>query len=172
MRENRRLFAYINKDALIMEQVRRRGEVVYGSQSLRFQIGPFARQPNDWDILSKKPGKSAKILQKRLDSEAGGDYYFVRRAGHTGTYKVKEVGPDNKKNTDDDLPVADYTQLGRRRRIILQTPIGRLLSLKDTLRAKENTLSKDKYEYRWEKDSEDVSRIKFFKKHILLEPDD
>jgi len=160
----KRRMTYANKDQAIVDQVKRRREIIYGSQSLRIQTGLLSREPGDWDILSHNPRKSADTLQSTLDRQAGGDHYFVKRAGHRGTYKVREKGEDDRRNTDDDLEVADYTKIGKRKVQILDSPFGRVLSAQDIVKMKERAAANPRYGFRKEKDTEDVLRHRFYQK--------
>jgi hypothetical protein len=161
MMDIKRRLAYANKDQAIIDQVKKRREIIYGSQSLRIQEGILSRQPGDWDILSHNPRKSADSLQSTLDRQAGGDHYFVKRAGHRGPYKVREKGEDDRRNTEDDLEVADYTKIGKRKITVLDSPFGKVLSAQDIVKMKERAAANPKYRFRREKDTEDVLRYRF-----------
>lgn len=160
----RRSWAFLTKDDVIKQQAKKRKEIVYGSQSVALQLGPFARPPGDWDLLSSNPLQSARLIEKKLDKRAGGDYYYTKASDyHKGTYKVREVGLDNKRGTEDDEPVADYTRPSRR----YQTKnVGglRVVALGETVQDKLRSVQDKTFAYRREKDSEDLNRIKFFKK--------
>lgn len=163
----RRLMAFLTKDEVISEEAKKRGDVVYGSQSIKAQIGLFGREPGDWDLQSRHPSISAKRVEHRLDQASGGDFYYTSPSSyHEGTFKVKEIGLDNKRGTNDDLQIADYTKrrVGLREQRLLNGL--RVMDLQQTLADKERAVSNPEFGYRRDKDLEDISRIKFFRKNI------
>lgn len=109
-KENKRNLVLLNKDKYILSQIRRDKNVVYGSQAVKKYAGAFARQPQDYDVFSPTPYKSARKLERTLDRRSRGDYYYVTPAQHENTYKVKFVGVDNKKNTKDDIHIVDFSK--------------------------------------------------------------
>lgn len=143
----------------ILNQARKEKSVIYGAQSIKKQIGIFARGTNDYDVLSFKPKKSAKRTEKSLDKLYGWDNFYVKPAKHQGTYKVMDEGNDGRKNTDDDFNIVDYTIMpkprpsfvvinGVRYRKISQEKIAKLKAIRDK-----------SYAYRHAKDKEDLARI-------------
>lgn len=160
----KRFIALMLKDNVVRDEAIKNKDVVYGSQSIKAQLGFWSREPGDWDVFSKQPLISARRVERRLDKLSGGDHYFIRPALHKGTFKVQEEGPDNKKNTGDDVQVADYTKRPVGLRPIILSNGLRVVGLKDTLRDKMKSVKDPMYAYRREKDNEDLLRIKFFKK--------
>lgn len=147
------------KNALL-NQTKKEGNVIYGAQSIRKQIGIFGRGTFDYDILAKKPKQSANKTEKIFDKITRGDNYYVKPAQHPGTYKVMNKGWDSKKGTEDDVGVVDYTQMpkpiprtktinGVRYRVISEERKAKLKALRDKA-----------YAFRHKKDKEDYDRIK------------
>jgi hypothetical protein len=99
------------------------------------------------------------LLQKKLDKNAGFDYYYSKPAEHEGTWKVKGRGNDNIKGTDDDESIADYTKPDKKIPFILIKGI-RYRILKEELKRKQATIKDKEYKFRWEKDKGDINRIK------------
>lgn len=167
MNDLRRFRALIEKDSIILAEAKRQKDIIYGSRAVSAQLGPFAREPNDWDILAKNPQKSARRVEHRLDRIAGKDVYFTKQSKyHKETYKVKEIGLDNKRGTEDDIEIADYSLPGRRYKTIPSRWGVRLVDSSETLRDKQMALKQPELSHRFEKDTEDINRIKFFKKFI------
>jgi len=157
-------FVYFGKDKIILNQAKKDKNIVYGAQSVKKQIGMFARPTQDYDIYSNNPRASAHKLQKTLDKHSGGDYYFSRPAMHPGTFKVKYVGVDRKKDTQDDIEIADFTKPNRK---IAYTNIQGVnySALKETLKDKFKSLKDKKYAFRHEKDRQDVNRIQTYQRY-------
>lgn len=160
----RKLFGLLTRDKTIERDARESGDIVYGSQSIKAQIGSVAREPGDWDLLSKNPLLSAQRVEKKLDREAGGDYYFVKSSKkHKGTHKIQEVGPDGLAHTDDDIEVADYSLPGRK---MLSREVWNGLKVVDLSESefdKARSLKDKSLSFRHAKDREDLSRIRGFK---------
>jgi len=95
----------------VLNQVKQDGDVLYGSQASRMRLGIMTPPPNDFDILTKKkPKNQAMKLERKLDKKFNDDLFYTKSAMHPGTFKVKHVGMDLKKDTRDDQEVADYSK--------------------------------------------------------------
>lgn len=147
------------KNALL-NQTKQEGNIIYGAQSIRKQIGIFGRGTFDYDILAKKPKQSAYKTEKAFDKITGGDNYYVKPAKHSGTWKVMNKGWDTRKGTKDDIGIIDYTEMskpipkfkvinGVRYRVISEEKKAKLKALRDKA-----------YAFRHKKDREDYDRIK------------
>lgn len=148
-----------NRGKVILNQARRNNSIIYGAQSIKKQIGFMARPTQDYDVLSNRPLRSARMLERKLDRQSGGNNYYVKPAQHQGTYKVKHIGGDMTPNTRDDLEVADYTKPERdysTRRL----DGNRYVSLSEVERDKRMSLSDSQFAFRHQKDREDLQRIK------------
>lgn len=138
---------FMAKEKTILKQVKREKDIVYGAQAVRKQIGMFSRPTQDYDVYSRRPQTSARRLEKSLDRQAGGNFYYSKPAEHPGTYKVKYVGVDRKPNTRDDISVADFTKPNRpiKYRVINRI---RYAQLSETLKDKQRALKSKKYAFR------------------------
>ncbi|MFO7888282.1 MAG: hypothetical protein R6U59_08185 [Eubacteriales bacterium] len=143
--------------SIILEIASKKGQVVYGQQSINQQLPPYLRrETKDYDILTKKPKQEADMLAYRLN-RIYGNKYKVKPAKHRGTYKVKDI--------DTGETIADYTSPRR------PPKSKNLLGVKyaDTDYAKrkiKKILKDDKSKYRWEKDKDVLERIKKVEKKI------
>lgn len=145
-------------DQTVRSQARKNKEVIAGSQSIKAQVGIFARQPGDYDLLSSNPLKSAMQLERSLDKQSGRDLFFTRASMfHPVTKKVIFKGADGRKNTKDDIGIADYSPLKK-------VPVRRIGGLRfvalSSIKKDKRTALKDKqFAFRHEKDQEDLDRI-------------
>jgi len=154
---------YQGRKKTILKQVKQDKNIIYGAQAIKKHIGFLARPTQDYDIISKKPQKSAKKLTKTLNEQAGADYYFHKPAMHPGTYKVKHKGRDMKKETDDDLEIADFTKPSRKLKTTKFNGIT-YTELSESEKDKKKSLADPQYEFRHKKDKDDLDRIQLAKK--------
>lgn len=152
-------------DKIILKLAKDRKQIIYGARSIQKQANLFARDTTDYDIFDKNPKKSARILQKLLDKNVGFDYYFSKKGKHEGTWKVKGKGDDLKANTEDDISIADYTDIKKHPYYPAKIPYKiidgiRYRILKEELRRKVATTKDPEYKFRKEKDMDDIKRIK------------
>lgn len=148
-------------DKIILDIAKQRKQIVYGARSIQAQNNLFARDTKDYDIFDKNPKKVAQIVQKLLDKNVGFDYYYSKPAEHKGTWKVKGKGLDGKQNTEDDESIADYTKPEEKVKFIIKDGI-RYRILKEELKRKVATVKDPEFEFRHEKDNDDIKRIKGF----------
>jgi len=65
-------------------------EIIYGARALNKRFPPFLdKHTTDFDIFSTHPKKDAKEAEKALDKAFGGDHFYVEKAQHPGTWKIK-----------------------------------------------------------------------------------
>lgn len=148
-----------NEKNIIKNQVKENKSIIYGGQAIRKHIGFLARPTKDFDILSKTPNKSARQLERKLDILSGGDNYFIKQAIHKGTFKVQHKGLDRRKNTEDDVEVADFTKPERKVKVKVIGGI-RYVHLSETIRDKKKALRDETYAFRHTKDKDDLQRIR------------
>jgi hypothetical protein len=154
--------AWMNRDAIVLKQVKKDKNIIYGAQSIGAQIPKFISRPTtDYDVYSKNPRASARKLDRSLDRSAGGNYYYSKPAQHPGTYKVKYVGPDGRANTKDDVSVADFSSMPNGKRYVNINGY-RYIVLSAVIHDK---LYNSK-PFRREKDQDDVRRIREGRKWI------
>ena len=149
----------------VKKQAKKNNEVIFGARSLKRRMGliGLARQTTDWDVKTKNPKKSAKMLERTLDKNARRDDYYSKPALHPGTWKVMDKGFDRRKGTDDDIGIADYGKMekgfkhskvdGIKYSTLRQEAFQRRKSLKDPASS-----------FRHEKDARDLKLINFVKK--------
>jgi len=150
----------------ILKRTRNNKDIIFGAQSIKKQIGLLARRTEDFDIFTKKSRQSASEIEKSLDKLTRGDNFFIKKGKHPRTWKVKFVGRDRKKGTDDDKTVVDYTTTPKpvpKSRIINKI---KYRTLKEELKAKLKILKDPRFSFRREKDLEDIRRIKSAGKSI------
>jgi hypothetical protein len=143
-------------DNLIKQKVKKRQYVVYGARALNAYFPPYLdRHTEDWDIYSPNPRISANRLEKKLDNHFGGDFFYVKRAEHPGTYKVKSRVTER--------GVADYTKPENK---IPHKTIGgiKYIGLNYVKKHIKKTLQDPSAKFRWDKDKEALQRIKLYEK--------
>lgn len=160
-----RIFGFFNRDSAIDGTLRGREEVVYGARAMNVQLpGMLKRHTIDYDIYSKSPKAKAKRLEKVLDGQSKGDYFYTKPAMHPGTWKVMDIGFDNRKGTHDDFGVADFTKPERKIRFNVINGI-RYARLSERAKDARRSLSDPEFIFRHEKDRKDLWRIKEGKKY-------
>jgi len=75
---------------VILAQVRKEKGIVFGARAVNRQVPKHLRsQTQDYDVVVKgDPKKSAKRIERRLDKKFGGNFYKVKPAQHSGTFKI------------------------------------------------------------------------------------
>lgn len=141
-----------DKEQVIRETVldtsQRKGAILYGSRAYNMQVPSHLRKKTtDYDILTKKPKKSAQevaeVLRRRL-----GKTVDVVKGSHKGTYRVKI----------DNEVVADYTQLKKKPKTKKIWGI-EARDIKSIKKSTQRLVKNPKAEYRKEKDLNTLERI-------------
>jgi hypothetical protein len=143
----------IMNEQLIREKIlnlaQKKGQIVYGARATNVQLPTYLRKKTeDYDILTKKPKKSARELVNELKKVTGKDFK-IEKAQHKGTYKIK-LG---------DKTIVDYTQLKKLPKIKESWGI----KYKDLSSIKKSTrrlIKKPSAEFRRDKDLSTLDRIK------------
>ena len=159
----KKILTLFRVDEIVKEQSRKNKDIIIGGQAIAAQLGFYSRSTTDYDILTSKPSKGAKKLERKLDEESGENIYYVRSSKfHPTTKKVIYVGQDNKKNTKDDETIADYSPF----RPITTTTIDgiRYASLTAITKEKQEILRQKKFSFRHEEDREDINLINRFQR--------
>lgn len=144
---------------IILEQTKRKQNIVYGAQSVKKQLGMFARPTFDYDIYSKTPHQDAQEVRRKLNEAAKANIYYDTQSKKTkGVYKVYYVGQDGKPYTKDDKGIVDYSELKKGIRYVIINGI-RYSVLDSTIRDKKRALTEEQYAFRHKKDQEDLNRI-------------
>jgi len=146
----------------ILERTRKKKDIIFGAQSIKAQTGMFSRPTQDFDIFTTNPKKSAQEIEKKLDRQVGFNYFYNKPALHPGTWKVKGIGMDMKKGTDDDLEIIDYSKHPKPKPKIKKINGVRYRTLREEALAKLKALRDPEYKFRHEKDAEDLRRIRNF----------
>lgn len=136
---------------VILNRAEKEEQIIYGARAINQQIPHYLhKKTQDYDILTKKPLKSAIKLAEELNRRVGKEEYSVVKALHKGTFKVK----DTKGNT-----IADYTQLKGN----IKTKKSWGNKYKDIKSIKKNviiSIKNPKNAFRREKDEDSLRRIK------------
>ena len=151
-----------DRKKLILDRTRKNKDIIFGAQSIKAQIGIYARPTQDFDILTKNPKKSAMEAEKQLDKQIGFDHFYAKPAMHPGTWKVKSKGIDLRKNTDDDLEIIDYSKHPRPKPKTVNIMGVMFRNLAGEKAAKLNSLRDPAFEFRHKKDADDLRRIRNF----------
>ena len=152
-----------NMDKTILGVARKRKQIIYGARSIQAQNNLFARDTKDWDVFDKNPKKVAKIVEKILDKQMKGDYFYTQEAMHKGTWKVKGIGKDQIKGTEDDESIADYSKLEKGTPFVIKNGV-RYRKLREEINAKKKSVADPEFEFRHKKDKDDLNRIKGYLK--------
>ena len=134
---------------LILNKAQKENQIIYGARATNRQLPDYLqKETEDYDILTKKPKKSAQELAKDIKKFTNKDVE-VTKASHKGTYKVKV----------DKRVIVDYTQLKRRypTKSVLANKYRNLSSIKKSL---QKAVKKKSNEFRREKDLDTLHRIK------------
>lgn len=159
------LFSFLLRGETIKKQVKKNKSVVYGGHAVNTQLPFWLRRPaRDYDVFSRRPRRSARQLERTLDRESGRDVYFTRPALHEGTHRVLHRGYDERKNTRDDVPVADFTRPPRGLRT---KTIGgvRYRTIPQEMKARRKILRDPSYRFRHKKDMDDLRRMKLHQQY-------
>ena len=163
------LFKQPKISKIIEAKVRQDESIIYGARAMNRQIaGLVSRPTEDYDIYTNQPRKTALFIEKKLDREValGRNDYYVKPAIHGGTWKVMYVGYDKKKGTPDDKGIVDYTKPTTKIKVVRLNGIS-YEALSNIVKVKKAILKDKESKYRWEKDRNDLIRIKFAKQNNL-----
>ena len=152
-----------NMDKTILGVAKKRKQVVYGARSIQAQNNLFARNTQDWDVFDKNPKKVAQLVEKMLDKQMKANYFYSQEALHKGTWKVKGIGRDRIKGTEDDESIADYSKLEKGVPYVIKNGV-RYRKLREEIKAKKRSVADPEFEFRHKKDKDDLNRIKGYLK--------
>jgi len=134
---------------IILDIAQKKEQIIYGARALNTQLPVYLqKETEDYDILTKKPKKSATELVNALKQHSNGEIEVVK-AKHPGTYKVKIKGKT----------VVDYTQL-RKQPKTKNILANKYLDLKTIKRSTQKLAKKKEAEFRREKDISTLENIK------------
>lgn len=150
-------------DNTVLQQARRRREIVHGGHAVQVVGGILAhagRNLADWDLYSPKPRTSADLLNKTLNKSVSSGFFIKRGLSYPehGTMKVMNAGPDHRRNTADDESIADYS---RHDRVTVKIVNGVRYESRASIRKhKEENLRTKRAEFRREKDEYDIALLR------------
>ncbi len=151
----------------LLRQAKKENNIVFGAQAIRKRLGILARQTDDFDFFSNIPRESANTAGRNLNRTFRKDLFFSKKGFNPGTWKVKHKGKDLIKGTRDDIGIADFTKTPKPvPKTFIDNEI-RYRVLREELAAKRKLLSLKEFEFRREKDIEDLIRIKKFGRKFL-----
>jgi hypothetical protein len=131
-------------------------EVIYGQRAINVQL-PFKLRvyTEDYDIFAKNPRKEAIEVEKALDKFFGGNYFIVKPAKHSGTFRIVSVV--------DGKIYADYTKVSTG---IPYTIINgkKYITLNYAIKEKTKILKNPRAKFRHAKDRDALNRIKLAQK--------
>src|SRR4030067_550765 len=159
------LFNYVKNrgdiPGIIESEARDKKQIIYGRQAMNKQRPGYLHPPTeDYDVYTRRPKQTADKMQNRLDKKITHyDMFYSRPAQHPGTYRVLNVGVDMKRNTEDDIEVADYTTKPNKISTVKINGI-QYESMQSIVKNKQKILQDKASAYRHEKDKYDLQRIK------------
>lgn len=132
-------------------------EVIYGERGLSMRFPRYLQRPTqDYDIYSPNPRKDAHQTEKKLDQRFRGDYFFVKPALHSDTFRVTARANQE--------TYADYTK--KPKHLKHDTIKGKnIIDITIERKAREKILRNPEYEWRWGKDRDALNRIKIYEKY-------
>lgn len=150
---------------IILKLIKQNKQIIHGGRAINVHVGfPYKRFSRDYDIFTNKnPKKAANQLDKELDIARGSNFHYVKQAVHKGTWKVKDLGLDLIKGTDDDKTIADYSRKPRRLKTIMIDGF-KYSALEEIRKRKVKLLSNPNFAFRHEKDTQDLHTINLFLK--------
>jgi len=162
-------FGKPKRERIILKQIRKNNNILYGGKSIMKQLPFFLRRTTeDYDIYSKTPKKSARQLERKLDKQIGMDYFYVKPALHPHTFRVMHRGK-NLRDPRDDVGVADYTKMPKPKPKTKVIEGVKYSLLSHEKKNKLKSLRDPAYKFRHRKDKEDYDRI-VSKKQYMRQP--
>jgi len=141
----------------VIKYAKKHEQIVHGSFALKQQLGQFAREPHDIDVMAYKPAYSQDKMEDKLDILAGYDAFAevtIPIIGTEGEYVYKVV----KKVYGPDIDVVDYFKM--KKGIKTKTIKGvRYEHWKYAKRVLENIVRNPELRHRHRKAREDLNRI-------------
>ncbi len=139
-------------DNIVLKNVKKNDQIIFGARAINAQISPLFRRPTkDFDIIAKRPRKSAMQLERKLDRRFGGDFFLTKPAQFPGTWKVKSKfkGPT----------IADFSGPKKGTKIVVIKGI-KYRSLSQQTQDKLQSVRNPEFAFRRDKDLDDLNRIR------------
>lgn len=127
-------------------------EIIFGAQAINRRVPPFLRvRTTDFDIMTTKPTKDAREVERALDRSFGGNFFEVVQARDLNTKRVKSIA--------DGKIVADFRKADKR---IKSTLIGgvNVATRSELKRLAKLSLMNPLAEFRRERDLDALNRLK------------
>jgi hypothetical protein len=155
-------------DRAILNFIKKKKLIIHGAKAINAQA-PFhlQRATRDYDVYTNQPKRNIELLDKELDQLRQGNYHYVKKGKHKGTYKLKDIGQDLKRGTKDDFTLTDFTQKPKGLRTIRKNNIF-FSHLNEIKKTKVRTLAKEQFKFRHKKDRADVKIIDLIIKGGML----
>ncbi|MCK9429543.1 MAG: hypothetical protein M0R17_06025 [Candidatus Omnitrophica bacterium] len=146
-------------EGLIKEELVKRKLTVYGAKSSNIQL-PYYLQKHteDYDVLSKKPKKTAKEILNKFNRAYNGEYFELKKGLHRGTYKIKSIVSGK--------TVMDITQEKKQQKYKEHLGI-RYKELPSIKKSVQRVLKRGNAKFREDKDLELLQRIELAQKTSL-----
>lgn len=144
----------------ILNQAKKEGNIIYGGKAIQRKLKFDSRPTMDFDLYSKKPKKSAIKSKTNLNKNLHTMGFFAKKGTNKSTWKVKNVGRDNLRNTKDDIGIADYTKTPRKVPKFFTIKGVKYRSLQEELQAKKKLIKNKDFEFRRKKDITDFKKLK------------
>lgn len=148
-----------NIERAIKKNVKKEKGIIYGAQSIKKQLPLFARRTEDYDIFVKNPRRVANKVEREVEGFSKGDDFFVKKGINKGTWKLKHKGADMKRETRDDISVADFTLMPRPQPKFKVFQGVRYRIISQEIAAKKKILRDKQFAFRHKKDREDLNRL-------------
>lgn len=134
----------------ILGMAQKKGQVVYGGQAINKQLPlGLKKQTKDFDVYTKQPKKSAEEVAKELNRKFDSEEFKVEQAKYPKTFKVKR-----KEET-----IADYTLTTKKPKTKKEFGV-KYADLPYHKKKLKMILKNPEAQYRHEKDTDTLSRIK------------
>jgi hypothetical protein len=144
---------------IILDKAQKEKQIIYGARAINIQLPKYLeKETKDYDILTKKPKRTAKEVITELNRRVGREEFKLVKAKHKGTYKIK----DSKGKT-----VVDYTQLKTKPKS-KKVWGNQYYDIKSIKRNVSRLVKKSDTEYRRDKDLETLKKIKLSEDKFIL----
>ncbi len=143
----------------ILSRARKNKDIIFGAQSIRKQLGLLARPTKDIDAFTNKPKKSAIEVERHSDRVTRGDNFYIKKGRNPRTWKVKGIGKDRIKGSDDDFTLVDFTKMPKTIPKFKTINGIRYRNLNIELQKKNKLIRDKRFAFRRQKDLEDRNRI-------------
>lgn len=155
-----------NVERAIKKQAKEEKAIIYGARAIQKQAPLFSRSTDDYDLFVKNSKKSAIKIERKVEKFTTRNDFYVKKGINPGTYKLKHVGYDGKKGTNDDIGIADYTNNPKPLPPFKIINGIRYRTIREEARIKKRILKDPMFKFRHKKDREDLARINLVKNFL------